>query len=456
MGFFRLANVGETTITSRTYACGWGVSCNAAYIIAYRGVTVQISNSVVIVNGVFAFFAVGARLPLAANFFVDRIAAASYRVNFPGGYINCVGTAFVIYLYAGSAIPNGLCGTVTPAVGRAFENGTLIGEEFRVHTAAETGYTFQNGETFEDLNDLDFVQHYGPVENPDPELLETAFEFCSVLNGTIADDCAPYQPAEDFFGACVNDILLTGDVAFGNDVVEAYVDACKNAAAADGITIATPASKASVAYGGGWGQQLAANTDYAFYIQARDANDQPLTVGGDTFLVSSQGPADIDFNVVDNGDGRYIVYFTTPDIVGRYTISVLLRQNHIANSPIASDVIAVECNGALCGAQCFEPAEVDCVDNQLVPKGFLRCGEAVYDASLYDCLNAVVLCPRGYDVCGVSQCYSADAHACIGGFQLCPRTAASLCGAACYSSLEVECCNAATNKLCPVGADCSC
>jgi filamin len=74
------------------------------------------------------------------------------------------------------------------------------------------------------------------------------------------------------------------------------------------------------------------NEEATFTIFARDGDDQPKTEGGDPFQLKFNGPADVKFNLVDNGDGTYNVTYH-PDVAGDYTLQIELEGQPIKNAP---------------------------------------------------------------------------------------------------------------------------
>lgn len=94
-----------------------------------------------------------------------------------------------------------------------------------------------------------------------------------------------------------------------------------------------PSADAGKSYAEGPGLHEAWDNEPAhFTIHAVDKNGNPRNDGGDPFEVKIDGPAPVNAEVVDNGNGTYSVTYH-PDVPGPYTINVSLEGSHIKDSP---------------------------------------------------------------------------------------------------------------------------
>ncbi|PRP88073.1 hypothetical protein PROFUN_04164 [Planoprotostelium fungivorum] len=68
-------------------------------------------------------------------------------------------------------------------------------------------------------------------------------------------------------------------------------------------------------------------------IEAKDKDGNPVTQGGDDFVVVVKGPnGDVPAKVTDNGDGTHRAEYTPTDL-GDHTVEVKLHENHVDQSP---------------------------------------------------------------------------------------------------------------------------
>jgi filamin len=99
-----------------------------------------------------------------------------------------------------------------------------------------------------------------------------------------------------------------------------------------------PAASADQSYAEGPGLLGAVDNETAeFKIYAVDPDGNPRTDGGDDFAVEIDGPAPVEPNLVDNGDGTYDVTYDAEE-PGDYTIHVTLEGNDIRDSPFTVNV----------------------------------------------------------------------------------------------------------------------
>jgi filamin len=86
-----------------------------------------------------------------------------------------------------------------------------------------------------------------------------------------------------------------------------------------------------------------------FGIQAMDRFGNKQSVGGDPFQVKVDGSSDVDAEIVDHGDGTYLVKWCT-SVKGEYFISVTLNFVHIAGSPFIVHIEEGDCYATRCYA----------------------------------------------------------------------------------------------------------
>jgi len=428
-------------------------------VITFGSNVIEIGqNNVLYVNGYYYTLPVYGILRVGAGGeYVENVGGGIYYVFFANGYasyqqyyVNWYATITIV-LYGGTPSPTGFC-TYTHAK-RSFDDGQAWGDTFRVTNATEVAFDETlgaNGETFDQVNDPDFDQSYDDPPITDQGLYDAAVAYCSILNGT---NCAPYVDYVDYYSACLYDILATGGssaLLIGAGSIDAYESECALEASLNGVTIALPPSAASTtAYGSGLGSSLTGNTAYIFTIQSQDVNGNVITTGGSDFEVSSVGPVPLTFEITDNEDGTYTVAYTTPNVLGAYTISVLYRGvDQISGSPFTVNVVDLNCGDlSACGAACYDPSAYTCVGGQLSPNNNGECGGQTYDTTFYQCIDNE-LCQIGFQLCAGVACYDPADYVCIVSIDqstLCPVTASSLCGTTCYDASSFNCC---TDKLC--------
>jgi len=95
-----------------------------------------------------------------------------------------------------------------------------------------------------------------------------------------------------------------------------------------------------------------------------------------------------------------------------------------------------------CGSQPYYPSAYTCYHNHnnlLCPilggVKYKPCGPACYDPAEYECVNGQLV------PCGSckGQVYDKNTYVCVDGKQLCPKTAPNACGIACYDSAHYYC-----------------
>lgn len=353
VGFFVLAKSGPYTITSLTKKCPaqWpGRSCNKAVTLTDGVNTFEFTEGDSFkVNGIKQILGTGGTYTALPGFSVKKNGVGVYTTTFPNGilkYAQVGGNQYAnidITLNPGTPKPTGVCSRTSGK--RAFENGQEWGELWRVNTAGETGFTFTN-ESFDQLDQPEFVQNYQPATTTDTVLRTNAQNYCSVLNGQLGTSCAAYIPnAADFYATCVDDIIATGGpngLLLGAATVSAFSTKCSELAAnaVPPVVIALPADATRTsASGPGLKSEISRSAAYKFAIQARDSNGVDRTnTGSDSFTVTST-PA-ITFTVTATGTGVYNVGFNTPNVLTTYTIYVKYRGvDSILDSPFTVSVV---------------------------------------------------------------------------------------------------------------------
>jgi filamin len=74
-------------------------------------------------------------------------------------------------------------------------------------------------------------------------------------------------------------------------------------------------------------------TTFSFTVQTRDKNKKSRNFGGDLFQVNASGPAALDVDTNDNGDGSYTASFT-PSLPGQYEFVVLFNGRKLGSKPL--------------------------------------------------------------------------------------------------------------------------
>jgi uncharacterized protein (DUF2141 family) len=74
-------------------------------------------------------------------------------------------------------------------------------------------------------------------------------------------------------------------------------------------------------------------TTFSFTIQTRDKNKQSRSFGGDLFQVDASGPAALDVDTSDNGDGSYTARFIPP-LPGQYEFVVTFNGRKLTSKPL--------------------------------------------------------------------------------------------------------------------------
>jgi len=73
-------------------------------------------------------------------------------------------------------------------------------------------------------------------------------------------------------------------------------------------------------------------TTFSFHVQTRDKHGTNKTSGGDDFRVNITGPAAVEVQTSDNGDGTYSATYSLPQ-KGSYSVSILLNGKELNASP---------------------------------------------------------------------------------------------------------------------------
>jgi uncharacterized protein (DUF2141 family) len=72
---------------------------------------------------------------------------------------------------------------------------------------------------------------------------------------------------------------------------------------------------------------------FSFTVQTRDKNKQSRTFGGDLFEIDASGPAAVNLNTQDNGDGSYTASFVPP-VRGEYNFIVKFNGKQLNSNPL--------------------------------------------------------------------------------------------------------------------------
>jgi len=99
----------------------------------------------------------------------------------------------------------------------------------------------------------------------------------------------------------------------------------------------TPVPANCIAYGPGL-ENVTAQEDTSFTIEAKNVHGRRVPVGGHSFDVNIQSPnGQVPYKMNDNGDGTYTVLYNTP-VMGPHVIEVKLKDQHIKDSPFNLNV----------------------------------------------------------------------------------------------------------------------
>jgi filamin len=82
---------------------------------------------------------------------------------------------------------------------------------------------------------------------------------------------------------------------------------------------------------------LSGFTTFQFTVQTRDKHGQNKTFGGDDFRVTISGPASVEVQTSDNGDGSYSASYSLTQN-GSYTVSVHLNGKELNGSPFKQEL----------------------------------------------------------------------------------------------------------------------
>jgi len=334
-GDFLLASWGGNTVQTRQDVCSSGITCNKMIAIKASGLasTIIISNSGAVTVG-------GSSITVTGTVVLSPIVSITKSGSiFPITYKVSMNLSFVVYtiysasstvqvtLTAGAVPDGGLCSEFCPA------NSTT--QQCGLTSLVPASKTLFSGNS---INDASYVPTPVPTSTNDPSLQAAATCACRTLGvsngacGTLARVCDSYAGASQFYSSCAGDIYQTGNIEFGQASVSAYAALCVYNAMQTGVSIVLPTSGfASVASGAGLTSGVVSSQPISFTIQAQDDLGNKITVGGDTFSVTSTGPSSLSFSIVDNNDGTYTVSYVPA--AGTYNISVTLCCNDVTGSP---------------------------------------------------------------------------------------------------------------------------
>jgi hypothetical protein len=164
---------------------------------------------------------------------------------------------------------------------------------------------------------------------------------------TLVQQCSAYLPQGDFHQACIDDVIAMQDYSVASGIIDGYTAQCATIAPPN-VTLAVPTSAINTnAYGPGVTSPVTLSSPVTFIIQTRNSLGNNCSNTGDSFVITSTGPASLAFTTTPLGSGQFSVQYT-PTIAGTYSISILLNgTNTIANSPYAVIVASPATDPAL-------------------------------------------------------------------------------------------------------------
>lgn len=105
------------------------------------------------------------------------------------------------------------------------------------------------------------------------------------------------------------------------------------------------------------------------------------------------------------------------------------------------------CADQTLGNTCFNTTTHECTANkQICAKALSLCGTICYDGGIYDCLGTK-LCPEGFQLCGVDQCFDTTKYACVNGSQILRTRQAAECNGVGYNVNINECVNSTLGPI---------
>jgi hypothetical protein len=214
---------------------------------------------------------------------------------------------------------------------------------WRAPNSSEDLFTWESELAWQLANPPTFPTSYGNITTTNTTLMNTATTLCAPLlpGSPLVTQCAQFLPKGDFHLACMDDVIGMQLFTVAASMINGYAAKCALYAGSAATPIVLPTSGVnSIAYGSGLTSPVTLSTPQTFIIAAKTALGQNVTIGGDTFAVSSSGPAALAFTINDLKNGLYSVLYT-PTIAGTYSISILLGGvDAIANSPFAVTVVS--------------------------------------------------------------------------------------------------------------------
>jgi len=162
------------------------------------------------------------------------------------------------------------------------------------------------------------------IEDPNGEIIKP--EIVDNKNGTYG---VTYQPTIP--GPYNIDVLLR------NPAKPLFYDHLKNSPVTVDIEPGTDAAN-SIAYGPGLEPGVTNTEPAIFTIESKDNLGNPITEGGDPYVVNIDGPkGKVPAKIKDNGDGTYQVEYNPQD-VGEHVVNVTLDGVPIKDAPFRVNV----------------------------------------------------------------------------------------------------------------------
>jgi hypothetical protein len=104
-------------------------------------------------------------------------------------------------------------------------------------------FYYPNESAWEAANPIKFVSTNGSFSTANKTLYNAALASCAPLSasGSLTKQCTPYiDNTDDVYQACLFDIMVSGELNFGDGDVDAYAAQCSMLAAQVNVTISMP------------------------------------------------------------------------------------------------------------------------------------------------------------------------------------------------------------------------
>jgi hypothetical protein len=323
-----------------------GVYCNQRVVVQAAGQVVQIAGDTVTVNG--AVTTVTGTYTVGNGVTITKLSTGNYMINYPNGYVQSTrytGGAFpytniVVGVTGGSQPTGGVCTQYVGGAPPSRKRTTLTPAQFvltwRANNYTSDLFNYSSQLAWLLANPTNFTTSYGNWTTTNTSLSGNATLLCAPLlnTSTLVQQCAGLLPQGDFHQACIDDVIAMQDYGVAASIIDGYSAKCSKLAPSN-VTIALPTSAIyTIASGPGLTSPVPLSSPATFIIQTKNSLGTNTSNAGDSFTISSTGPASLVFAITYLGNGQFSVQYN-PTVAGTYSISIIFGGNPIANSPYA-------------------------------------------------------------------------------------------------------------------------